>query len=583
MNNHSETYLKRNRNVIFSSLAAAIILAGITWFGVYQINTLNKQTQSLYRSPFVVSNSSNKLINKSEEIIDLVSDWEIYKTDYIIVHLERDLIQFEEISKPILEQLNALYLGDLKEINVLISSNDEVIQFSKKLSKAQNKGVFLDLNKKDFIATLNNYKKELLVIENFAQNKAAELSVKATSIRNEAKTQLQISLFLGLILIGFVAYIVIKKNKKDVDEIVTYQKNLEKSETLFRSLFENSPIGISMTEIGGKVQFNNTFCKILGYTKEEVDRKNWKDLTFEEDISKSDVYVKKMLAGELDDAFFDKRYYHKNGAVIWTSIATHLIRNEENKPKLFITFVSDITEKIKAQSILNNLNTKLQDSNQELQDFAYVASHDLQEPLRMISSFIQLLEKKLSQHFDEDAKKYMHFVLDGASRLQIMINDLLKYSRINTTEHEKEKVDLNQIMSNVLDILDQKIIAKKAEITTQKLPEVLGINSLLQTVITNLIENALKYNDEAVPTIKISHQKIDGFFEFAFEDNGIGIDEPYREKIFIIFKRLHQKSEYSGTGIGLSVCSRIIKKHGGKIWVEGASQKGSIFKFTLPK
>ena len=250
----------------------------------------------------------------------------------------------------------------------------------------------------------------------------------------------------------------------------------------------------------------------------------------------------------------------------------------------------DITHRKKMEQQINQSNQELQiskealtDKNRELESFAYVASHDLQEPLRMVTSFLQKFEQKYSAIVDETGKKYIHFAVDGAERMRILINDLLKYTSANSDRFEKVQVDMNEVVIEVLQLHRERIIDNSVEIIADPLPIVLAGKVSMSQLIQNLIGNGIKYCNQEKAIIKISVKENANEWEFSVTDNGIGIAPDYYQKIFIIFQRLHQKHQYSGTGIGLSICKKIVESYNGKIWVESVLGEGSNFKFTIPK
>ena len=238
--------------------------------------------------------------------------------------------------------------------------------------------------------------------------------------------------------------------------------------------------------------------------------------------------------------------------------------------------------KSKSDEILEKTLDELKRSNRELEQFAYVASHDLQEPLRMVSSFTQLLEMKYKDVLDAEALEYIHFSVDGAKRMQLLINDLLAYSRVNTKGGKFEDVDLEKVLDEVLFNLEIVIEKNQANITKESLPHICADYSQMVQLFQNLIGNALKYRSNESPQIFISSRKEDDHWLFSVEDNGIGIDPQYNDQIFRIFRRLHTHDEYEGTGIGLAIVDRILGRHGGRIWVESKLGKGSTFYFTIP-
>lgn len=231
------------------------------------------------------------------------------------------------------------------------------------------------------------------------------------------------------------------------------------------------------------------------------------------------------------------------------------------------------------------LKSKLEElsrSNAELEQFAYVSSHDLQEPLRMISSYLQLLQKRYQGNLDEKADKYIYFAVDGAARMQVLINDLLEFSRVTTRAKEPEPTNCEFILNQVQSDLEIYAKENKATISHDPLPEVMADSSQLGQVFQNLIANGIKFHGEEAPKIHISVEKKEREWLFSVHDNGIGIDPQYSEKIFEVFKRLHKKEDYPGTGIGLAICKKIVERHGGRIWVESELGKGATFYFTLP-
>lgn len=250
--------------------------------------------------------------------------------------------------------------------------------------------------------------------------------------------------------------------------------------------------------------------------------------------------------------------------------------------QLILEMDIDITERKKAQEILKLKLEELQRSNDELEQFAYVSSHDLQEPLRMISSYLQLLQRRYQGKLDEKADKYIYFAVDGASRMQVLINDLLEFSRVTTKAREPEPTDSELILNQVLSNLDLYIKQNKATVTCDPLPEVMADNTQLAQLFQNLIANGIKFHGEEAPKIHISAERKAKEWLFSVQDNGIGIDPKYSEKIFEVFKRLYKKEEYPGTGIGLAICKKIVERHGGHIWVESELGKGATFYFTLP-
>jgi PAS domain S-box-containing protein len=232
---------------------------------------------------------------------------------------------------------------------------------------------------------------------------------------------------------------------------------------------------------------------------------------------------------------------------------------------------------------LEHKTKELTRSNEELQQFAYVASHDLQEPLRMISSYTQLLERRYGDRLDGDARDFMAYIVDGAARMKQLIEDLLAYSRVGTRGKEFQNVDAGASLDRALANLRASIESSGAKITRDALPEVLADGAQLSQVFQNLIGNAIKFRGEEPPRIHVGAQARDTVWVFSVKDNGIGLDTQYADRIFMMFQRLHNKAEYPGTGIGLAIVKKIVERHGGRIWVESEPGKGASFGFTIAR
>ncbi|HLB10467.1 MAG TPA: ATP-binding protein, partial [Gemmatimonadaceae bacterium] len=243
----------------------------------------------------------------------------------------------------------------------------------------------------------------------------------------------------------------------------------------------------------------------------------------------------------------------------------------------------DVTERKRAEERLTQLLGELERSNKELELFAYVASHDLQEPLRMVSSYTQLLERRYSDKLDEDAREFIGYAVDGANRMQRLINDLLDFSRLSTRGRPLVPTDIAEVLAVVRANLSVAMEESGALVTNDELPWVVADAGQMGQLFQNLIGNAIKFRNGARPHVHVGAVESDAHWQFSVHDDGIGIEPEYFERIFVIFQRLHTKDEYPGTGIGLALCRRIVERHGGTIWVESKPHEGSTFYFTIPK
>jgi signal transduction histidine kinase len=221
-------------------------------------------------------------------------------------------------------------------------------------------------------------------------------------------------------------------------------------------------------------------------------------------------------------------------------------------------------------------------SNRDLEQFAYVASHDLQEPLRMVATYTQLLAERYQGKLDADADKYIHYAVDGALRMQKLVQDLLAFSRVGRQGQARESTDCNAVLQAALKNLEAAIQESKARVQHDQLPVVIADSSQLAQVFQNLIGNAIKFRGSEPPLIRVSAKAKVKEWVFSVADNGIGIAAEHADSVFVIFRRLHARAEYPGNGIGLSICKKIIEQHGGRIWVESEVGHGSVFQFSLP-
>jgi PAS domain S-box-containing protein len=248
----------------------------------------------------------------------------------------------------------------------------------------------------------------------------------------------------------------------------------------------------------------------------------------------------------------------------------------------FAVFLHDITERKRAERKLERYARELKRSNKDLSEFAYAASHDLQEPLRMVKSYCQLLQRRYQGQLDESANEFIGYAVDGVNRMQVLIDGLLSYSRVNTRGKPFEPTDCSALLRDVLANLEVAIQESGATVTCESLPTVMADRTQMLQMFQNLIGNAIKFRGEAPPQVRVRGVRKGREWIFSVRDNGIGIEPQNLEKVFVIFQRLHTREEYPGHGMGLALCKRIVERHGGRIWAESQPGQGSVFKFTLP-
>ena len=368
----------------------------------------------------------------------------------------------------------------------------------------------------------------------------------------------------------------------DISKLKQIEAQIRESEEKFKSIILYSAIGIALVSLDGKwLKVNDAVCKILGYSEEELLKIDFQRITHHEDLKIDLKHVGQLLHGKIDHYHMEKRYIHKEGYLVWVLLSVSMVRDSNANPLYFIAQIQNITERKNAQALLELQRFELARSNKELEQFAYVASHDLQEPLRMVASFCQLLEKKYNDQIDTKGKEYIHFAVDGAKRMQALVDALLSYAKVGKKDVEINPVDLNQIIRTIKHDLDAKIKENSATISAEHLPVIMANDIQMHQLFQNLITNALKFKSDRPPVIEIKAQKIKKGWEFSVSDNGIGIEEQFFLKMFVIFQRLHERGKYPGTGIGLALCKKIVENFGGKISVASTVGVGTTFHFTL--
>jgi PAS domain S-box-containing protein len=350
-----------------------------------------------------------------------------------------------------------------------------------------------------------------------------------------------------------------------------------RDEKLFRVAFESSPSGMVMVDRDGAIILvNREIERLFGYTREELLGQSIDMLVPRSMRPAHPEYRAKFFErpesrrmGTGRDLFGRRR----DGSEVPLEIGLNPI--ETDGGLCVLASVVDLSARKRAEE-------ELRRSNEELERFAYVASHDLQEPLRTVASYVQLLERRYGDKLDSDATEFIGFAVAGAKRMQRLIDDLLSFSRVGTRGGDFVATPANMAIDASLENLGAAILEADARIERSELPVVLADPAQLDHLFTNLIGNALKFRGKERTLVRIAAARDGAFWHFTITDNGIGIDPQYFERIFVIFQRLHLREEFPGTGIGLAICKKIVERHGGRIWVESVLGSSSTFHFTLP-
>ncbi len=368
----------------------------------------------------------------------------------------------------------------------------------------------------------------------------------------------------------------------DISELKQAEQALRESEQRFRTLLKSLHEGIWVLDKDDRTTFvNPRMAEMLGYTEEEMlgkpvysfNDEEWKKFTAEK-MERRKQGITEQLEGEM---------LRKDGGRVYALFAASPILDEDGNYAGSIAGVQDITERKIAEEKLKQTLAELDRSNKELEQFAYVTSHDLREPLRMMTSFSQSLEKRYKGKLDQTADEYIHFIVDGAARMQRLIDDILIYSRVTTRALPFESVEMQRILRDALVNLRASIEENKALIAHETLPVIQADPSQMLQVMQNLIANAIKFHrEEERPVVHISASQEGKEWIFSVRDNGIGMDPELFGRLFNLFQRLHPPDKYPGTGVGLAVTKKIVQRHGGRIWVESQPGNGSTFYFSIP-
>ena len=378
------------------------------------------------------------------------------------------------------------------------------------------------------------------------------------------------------------------------DELIMAQQIVEEERQRYHDLFEFAPDSYLVTDTTGTVkEANRVGAKLLAVSQQALIGKPLIIYLAQESHLSFYNVLQRIRQGE-DVHGWETTVLPRNRGPISVSVSAVQKHDQHGNITGVHWLLRDITDQVKVREQLRELNAELearveqrtadlQRSNEQLQQFAYVASHDLQEPLRAVSTYVQILADRYRSRLDSQADEFINYAVDGATRMQELIRDLLNYSRVQTKEQVLTETNCEEVVARVLENLQLSIADSKAVVTTDSLPVVMGDAPQLQQVFQNLLSNALKFCGPKPPQIQIAAQQKEEEWVFSVRDNGIGLDPRHAERIFVIFQRLHTRREYPGTGIGLAICKRIVERHDGRIWVESEPGKGATFYFTLPK
>ena len=350
----------------------------------------------------------------------------------------------------------------------------------------------------------------------------------------------------------------------------------------YRRLVEGLPVGVVVTTATGEIlEANPAFAAMLGLASPEVvTRRSLTEFFAHHSVASN---WRSHLEASRSVGNLDAQLQRTDHSLMWVRISSWAVEDAPTGVRQIQSIIEETEEFHAAQGELARRSQALARSNAELEQFAYVVSHDLQQPLGMISSYLELLEGSVGDGLDAESRDYLDRVARGADRMQEMVDAVLGYARVDTRGGDFGAVDLTSIVESVVSELEEEIEAAKATVTHDDLPTVAADGAQLHQLLHNLLSNAIKFVGPRPPTIHITAARNNGEWQISVRDNGIGMEPDAAERIFVMFQRLHTQDEYPGTGIGLAICKRIVERHGGRIWVESQPHRGSNFVFTLPK
>lgn len=383
---------------------------------------------------------------------------------------------------------------------------------------------------------------------------------------------------------------------QDITESKQAELSLKASESRFRAVFEQAAVGMARLSPQGQwIQVNQRLGDILNYQPEDMVGRHFAEFTWKHDKAQDLQFQQQLLAGEKTSCQFEKRYLRRDGSPVWTLVTVSAEHDAEGDLAAFIAIIEDIEERKTAREelvqraaelantnlMLASTTALLEQRNTELDQFAYVASHDLKAPLRAISNLAEWLGEDLSGQIPDENQHQLDLLQGRVQRMEALINGLLEYSRVGRRQRTIETIDLNHLLANIVDSLAPPEGFTVAIPNT--LPTLHGCKSALSRVISNLIDNALKHHDKDTGTIRITCANQDDKLEFAIADDGPGIDPQYHNRIFTIFQTLKARDDFESTGIGLAVVRKIIEAENGRIWLESTPGEGTTFYFTWPR
>ncbi len=506
---------------------------------------------------------------------DETKPFQVYTTFEDITKRKNAVKKLKESDEKFLKVFNSNSVG------MLITTNSKIVEVNEAYSNITKYGrsellnttatslnIFADEDRKDIVKRLSDKK--------FIHNEEFEIRTK-TGEKRPVLFNSDFIEFNGEKSIFTIVY--------DITERKKTEKALRESESRFHSVLDDSQDVIYRLNLQtGRYEYISPSAEnVVGYSPDELiklDTEHSFNMIHPDDRIDVEVGINRLTKN--DKVELEYRQQAKSGEYRWISNKMAIIRDSKGQALYRDGNIRDITKRKLREEQMKITMEELKRSNEELERFAYVSSHDLQEPLRMVALYSQLLEKRYKDNLDSDAHDFIEYIVDGAQRMRLLIDDLLEFSRINNHNNSFENIDLEKILDVALHNLAILIAENNVNITHDPLPEIFADENQMLQVFQNLITNAIKFHGQKPPEIHISSQKGQSEWIFSIADNGMGIETRHQKQIFEVFKRLHSREQYPGNGIGLSIIKKIVTHHGGRIWVKSEHGKGSTFYFTIP-
>ena len=580
------------RVILLLSLFVILLIGGFTYRHIFNLTDSTEEVIKTYKVNFEL-----------EQLISYLRDTESGYRNYITTKDTTYLIPYLNAN----EKVNAsfLKLKNLIKVNSEQQENLKVLNIltDSLFSNFSKTNVFVKNNKTNTEAFKTLYFKEKIIIDSIRRqsNVMFELENKLLNIRQrEYQSDLQFtplffySVLLVTLILIIIAYTKISSDLKDIkaknDQLLIFRESTNQSEIIGKH-------GNWIWHIdSNKFAYSDNLYRLLGEEPQsfEATFDNFLKFVHPEDEEKLTEDLDKMIAVE-ELPITNYRIIQKNGSIKYLKVYAKSFYSGNGQKRL-IGNTSDVSDEIESILALEEHNLELERNNKELSAFNYAASHDLQEPLRKIQTFISRLEEKEGNKFSDSGRQYLERIKSAATRMRLLIDDLLQFSRTNKPDKEFISSDLNDLFENAKQDVAEIILEKKAQITCDTLPKATVIVFQIQQLFSNLLSNSLKYSQkERVPIIKINYSKVKAneepdlikasksfYHKITFKDNGIGFEQKYADQIFQLFSRLHNKKEYSGTGVGLSICKKNVDNHQGFIFAKGEINVGAIFNVYLP-